>query len=281
MWIARDIASLREHRKACNGRVVLVPTMGALHAGHRSLMKLAREHGQTVIASIFVNPTQFGPNEDFSRYPRPVEKDLQACRDEGVDGVFSPTPDVMYPQGVLPAQVVVPALAADLEGAHRPGHFAGVCRVVAKLFNITQPHAAVFGRKDLQQLLIIQAMVADLNMGIDIIAGDTLREADGLAMSSRNVYLSEDERRHATGIHKAMLEARYMARELGQTDPAAVEAAMKQIIRAHHMQVLYAVLRHARTLAPLECIEPDADDGVAAIVAAKMGSVRLIDNMKL
>lgn len=278
MWTATDIKSLHEQRLTLKGKVGLVPTMGALHRGHLSLVALAKAKCEHVIVSIFVNPTQFAPHEDFNKYPRPIEHDLALCKEAGVAGVFHPTPGVMYPQGVLPCEVQVPEIARELEGASRPGHFAGVCRVVAKLFNIIQPDVAVFGQKDLQQLLILHAMVTDLNFPIEMIAGPTLREADGLAMSSRNVYLTPDGRRHALGLSKALAEARVLVREQGESDPAAVEAAMKRTITAHHMQVDYAVIRHARTLASVACVEPDAGDGVAAILAAKIDGIRLIDN---
>lgn len=278
MWVAADITEFRRQRAVLQGSVALVPTMGALHRGHLSLIALAKSKCDHVVVSIFVNPTQFGPNEDFQKYPRPIERDLELCREAGVAGVFNPSPEVMYPQGVIACEVAVPEIAKELEGATRPTHFAGVCRVVAKLFHIIEPHVAVFGQKDLQQLLILDAMVTDLNFPIEIIAGPTLREADGLAMSSRNVYLSAEGRRHALGLSKALTEASVIVREQGESDPGAVEAAMSRTIKAHHMELDYAVIRHARTLANVECIEPDAGGGVAAILAAKIEGVRLIDN---
>lgn len=278
MWIANDISEFRSKRQALEGSVALVPTMGALHRGHLSLIALAKAKYAHVIVSIFVNPTQFAPHEDFDKYPRPLEHDLALCKEAGVAGIFNPTPLAMYPQGLVPCDVSVPQIAKELEGVSRPDHFAGVCRVVAKLFNIVQPNAAVFGQKDLQQLLILNAMVEDLNFPIEMIAGPTLREADGLAMSSRNVYLTPQGRRHALGLAKALAEARVMVRDQGESDPQAVEAAMARTIVAHHMTLDYAVIRHARTLAPVECVDPEAGDGVAAILAARIDGVRLIDN---
>lgn len=278
MWTAVDIPSFRKQRASLKGSVALVPTMGALHRGHLSLLALAKANYDHVIVSIFVNPTQFAPHEDFDKYPRPIERDLALCQEAGVAGVFNPAVEVMYPQGLVACEMAVPVIAKELEGESRPNHFAGVCRVVTKLFNIIEPDAAVFGQKDLQQLLILSAMVADLNFPIEMIAGPTLREADGLAMSSRNVYLSDDGRRHALGLAKALAEARVMVRDQGESDPAAVEAAMARTITAHHMEVDYAVVRHARTLAKVECVDPDAGDGVAAILAARIDGVRLIDN---
>jgi pantoate--beta-alanine ligase len=278
MWIAQSVQELRQRRRTLGGKVALVPTMGALHAGHVSLVSQARRLADHVLVSIFVNPAQFGPKEDFSRYPRPLEQDLAACRDAGVDGVFNPTVPEMYPAGIPAASLNVPDMAGELEGALRPGHFEGVCRVVLKLFNLVQPGVACFGQKDFQQLRIVQAMVADLNVPVDVIACPTVRESDGLAMSSRNVYLSADERKRAVGLSKALEEARLLVEKSGETDPAAVSAAMTQTMKAYHIEPDYAVVRHPVTLAKLDCIEPRLTGGVVALVAGRLGAVRLLDN---
>src|SRR2546423_8198886 len=185
MKVVHTIAACREERMKFD-RLALVPTMGALHAGHVSLIHAARAHDPHVAVSIFVNPTQFGPREDFNRYPRPIESDLTKCRETGVDFVFQPTVEEIYPEPATDVVLDLPSLSSVLEGKHRPGHFRGVCQIVAKLFNIVRPDAAVFGQKDFQQLRILSAMVEALDWTIDIIPGPTIREPDGLAMSSRN-----------------------------------------------------------------------------------------------
>jgi len=255
--------------------------MGALHAGHLSLIEIARRHGKTVIVSIFVNPTQFGADEDLESYPRPVRQDMAECESAGVDGVFHPTAQEIYPSEVPTCRVEMPSIADDLEGRSRPGHFTGVCRVVAKLFNIIQPDIACFGQKDFQQLRVIQAMVADLNMPIGIIECPTVREGDGLALSSRNSYLTSEQRRHALGLSKALSEAKMMVCSTGETDPSVVEQAMEQVMAAHRIEVDYAVVRHRLTLAPLDSIDLGLTGGVVALAAGRVGPVRLIDNMPL
>lgn len=283
MWIADTIESMRVHREVFRreGRsVAFVPTMGALHEGHLSLMRAAAELADVVVASIYVNPTQFGVGEDFDKYPRPLEHDLKLCEAQGVAGVFRPTDAMMYPADALPCEINVPALAGVLEGEFRPTHFAGVCRVVAKLFNIVQPDVACFGRKDYQQLKVIEAMTADLMLPVRIAACPTMREEDGLAMSSRNAYLSDEGRRHALGLSKALREAANLVND-GESDPAAVEAAMRATMAAHHVEVDYAVVRHPHTLARLDIIEPALTGGVIALVAGRVDGVRLIDNALL
>lgn len=269
------IAELREHRRSVAEPIALVPTMGALHAGHLELIEQAKRLSDTVWVSIFVNPAQFGPNEDLARYPRPIEDDLAACERLGVSAVFHPEPDEVYPPSAVPSTVDVPSLTGEFEGAHRPGHFAGVCRVVLKLFNLCQPRYACFGQKDYQQLVVIEALTADLNLPIAIHRVPTVRESDGLAMSSRNRYLSEDERAHAVGLYKALCLAERMIKEDGHLDPSAVESAMAQALAAHHIQPDYAALRDPRTLAPLDTI----DRPVVALVAGRLGPVRLLDNL--
>ncbi|MDB5295312.1 MAG: panC, partial [Phycisphaerales bacterium] len=189
------------------GRLALVPTMGALHAGHLSLIDVARRRAPHVAVSIFVNPTQFGHAEDYTRYPRPLEDDLAKCRNNGVDFVFAPSPETMYPPGAVDCVVDLPTLSTVLEGKHRPGHFKGVCQVVAKLFNIVRPDAACFGQKDYQQLRILEAMVEALDMNVEVIPCPTLRDPDGLAMSSRNAYLSDEERAKALAVSRALAAA--------------------------------------------------------------------------
>jgi pantoate--beta-alanine ligase len=281
MWVARTIADARKHRASLRGRVAFVPTMGALHSGHVSLIDAGRALADHVIVSIFVNPTQFGPNEDYLKYPRPVDADLAACEKAGAAGVFMPSVEEMYPPGRLACEVSVPALASVLEGEFRPGHFAGVCRVVAKLFHIVQPEVACFGMKDYQQLKVIQAMVADQDMPLWIAEVPTKREPDGLAMSSRNVYLDAEARRHAAGIYKALQEARMLVEEAGEVDPTAVESAMRHVLEAHHVSPDYATVRHPTTLSPLDALAPAQTNGVVALIAGRLGGVRLIDNLVL
>ena len=254
-----------------------VPTMGALHDGHLSLVRRARELAERVVVSIFVNPAQFGPGEDLARYPRPIDRDLELCRDAGVDLVFGPTPDVMYPPHEIETMIDVPSLTSLLEGAHRPGHFVGVCRVVAKLLHIVRPAVACFGMKDYQQLRAIESMVAALCMPVEIQRCPTVREPDGLAMSSRNIYLHDDQRRHALGLSKALREAQRLVAD-GEISPSEIEAAMRQVIQAHHIALDYAVVRDARTLTPVDVINP-ALEPVVCLVAGRLGDVRLIDNV--
>lgn len=293
MWTARTVPEIRQHvANLRRGRANLpaptsasdpsplpgvgfVPTMGALHDGHLSLIDAARQLTGHVIVSIYVNPTQFAPHEDFDAYPRPLDDDLKRCEAAGVAGVFCPDNDEMYPPRVPECSVNVPALASILEGGARPAHFAGVCRVVAKLFNIVQPDLAFFGRKDYQQLKVIEAMAADLMLPVRIIGCPTVRDADGLALSSRNQYLTPPMRRHALGLHKSLEEARALIEEGGETDPAAVEAVMKTILTAHHVAVDYAVVRHPQTLALLDIIEPSLTGGVVALVAGRVGNTRV------
>ncbi len=277
MWLVNTIAALREKRRALSGRVALVPTMGALHRGHLSLIDVARTLADHVIVTVFVNPTQFGAHEDLARYPRDLGADVKLCEAAGATGVFAPSVDEMYLPKVPACEVVVPAIAADLEGRCRPGHFDGVCRVVLKFFNICEPDLACFGRKDYQQLVIIQAMVADLHLDVAIAPCPTIREGDGLAMSSRNRFLDDDQRRHAIGLHHALREAESMVHR-GEMDPAVVENAMSRIIRAHHMDVEYAALRHPMTLRALDSVDLSMIGSAVALVAGRMGSVRLLDN---
>lgn len=275
MQVIRTIEHMRAWRRESAGRVALVPTMGALHVGHLAHVPPARAAADAVVVSIFVNPTQFGPREDLARYPRPVADDLAKCEDAGVDAVFLPEPEAMYPPGVPASVVDVPGVTREFEGEQRPGHFVGVCRVVMKLLQIVGPDVVTFGRKDYQQLVAVSAMVADLNVPVDVVTVPTVREDDGLALSSRNVYLDAEQRRHALGLFKALRLAEAMITEQGETDPAEVEAAMRQTIAAHHMELDYAAVRHPHTLERVDTI----DGEVVALVAGRLGATRLLDNV--
>lgn len=260
----------REHHRI-GKRVGFVPTMGYLHAGHLSLVEEAKKHADVVCVSIFVNPTQFGPNEDFEKYPRDEERDLEMCRDAGVDVVFMPRPEAMY---AADATVFVDEskLQNRLCGERRPGHFRGVCTVVAKLFNIVQPDVAVFGQKDFQQVSIIRRMVRDLDFPVEIVMAPTQREPDGLAMSSRNAYLSEMEREHALGLSRALKSLGMV----GTSHPAAgpLLEQMRNVLERHNLLVDYVAIVDADTLEPVEHVEP----GNVALIAAYCGKTRLIDN---
>ncbi|MEP6525835.1 MAG: pantoate--beta-alanine ligase [Nocardioidaceae bacterium] len=247
-----------------------VPTMGALHAGHAALMRAAREPASALVASIFVNPLQFGPDEDFSRYPRPFETDLELCSAEGVDVVFAPPYDVVYPTGD-PAVTVDPGPSADdLEGVSRPGHFRGVLTVVAKLFGLVRPDLAVFGQKDYQQLALIEAMTRDLSMAIEIVGIPHVREPDGLALSSRNTYLAAHEREQAL----ALVAALRAGAEVGSAGPDAVRRVGRAVLEAAvGVDLDYFEVR-ATDLGPA----PESGIG-RMLTAAQVGATRLIDNM--
>ncbi|MBP2340371.1 pantoate--beta-alanine ligase [Saccharothrix coeruleofusca] len=255
--------------RAAGRNIALVPTMGALHEGHRKLIREAHVLQNTVVVvSIFVNPTQFGPNEDFERYPRTLEADVEVCREERVGLVFAPGVEDMYPEG---GQVTVAPgpLGEQLEGATRPGHFAGVLTVVAKLLNIVQPNYALFGEKDYQQLTLIRRMVRDLNLPVDVVGVPTVREADGLALSSRNRYLSEDERAAATALSAALVAGAHVS---GQGADAVLKAARDTLAAVPEVDLDYLELR-APDLGPA----PENGDG-RLLVAARVGATRLIDN---
>jgi len=278
MQILETIAALHQWRQDRCGSLALVPTMGALHAGHAALMTRAREHATHVMATLFVNPTQFGPGEDFDRYPRTWDADVNLCRERGVDALFAPCVQAIYPEGQVAVHLEVPGLTTMLEGEKRPGHFAGVCRVVAKLFGLTRPDVAIFGQKDYQQLAVIRAMVADLAMPVAIVAAATVREDDGLAMSSRNRYLDGRQRSKAVGLVTALRDAQARV-QAGERSVHVLEKAMADIISAHDFALDYAVVRDAVTLAPLPALA--ASTPAVALVAARLGQVRLIDNMPL
>ncbi|WP_150238208.1 pantoate--beta-alanine ligase [Nocardiopsis quinghaiensis] len=260
------------------GRVALVPTMGALHGGHRSLMRLARERADTVVVSIFVNPLQFGPGEDLDRYPRDLPGDTGLCAEEGVDVVFAPTAETMYP---LPQMITVDAgaMGERLEGASRPGHFTGVLTVVAKLFDLVRPDSAVFGAKDAQQIALVRRMVADLNMPVEIVGAPTLRDPDGLASSSRNVYLSGAERASALSLSRALTAGRSAAAD----GPDAVRAAARNVLDEAAGAEPPVELDYLALVDPATFADAPADhEGEAVLaVAARVGTTRLIDNVSV
>ena len=256
-------------------RVGFVPTMGNLHAGHYSLVMLARQYADRVVSSVFVNPTQFGPNEDFTRYPRTPEADTTGLEGAGCDALWLPTVESMYPFGVeLAASINVPGISEVLEGAHRPGHFDGVCTVVTRLFNQVQPDVAAFGKKDFQQLAVIRQMVTDLAFPIEILGGSIVRENDGLAMSSRNQYLGADERPLAAEIRRTLLAMRE-GLVAGQPRDVVEAEAARRLTEAGFV-VDYAVVRRP------DLGEPGEGEAGAkvALIAAKLGRTRLIDNLE-
>ena len=264
--------SIREIKKQ-SGSLGLVPTMGALHRGHLSLIQQAKQVADIVIASIYVNPTQFAPQEDFSDYPRPLQNDLDKLTDAGCDLVFVPDDTLMYPHGFSTA-IVPPAVALELEGQSRPTHFAGVCAVCLKLFNLSQADHAFFGLKDYQQFAVLRAMVKDLNVPIQLHGCPTIRESDGLALSSRNQYLTAQQRKIAPGIHRALetIQAEFTS---GLIDAAKLEQQLNQNLRDNNIgDIHYATLRHATTLKPIAQASP----GDIALIAARVGHTRLIDN---
>lgn len=253
--------------------VGLVPTMGYLHAGHMELVSRARRENDIVVASIFVNPLQFGASEDLSKYPRDLERDAAMLKEAGVNILFAPDVEDMYPQPMMTV-VDLPDIGSELEGAVRPGHFAGVATVVCKLFNIVQPQAAYFGEKDYQQVVLIERMVADLALPVRVVRVPTVRDKDGLALSSRNVYLSEDERRAAVIVPQALDEAERLLAE-GVTDAAEIERRLTEFIRREPLADPEVVaVRHSRTLKPIAEVGPEA---VVALFV-RIGATRLLDN---
>jgi pantoate--beta-alanine ligase len=270
--VLHTIAEMRAEREKL-GRLALVPTMGALHAGHLSLIDAARRRAPHVSVSIFVNPTQFGHNEDFNRYPRPLEQDLARCQTNGVDLVFAPAVEEVYPPATTDIVVDLPSLSTVLEGKHRPGHFKGVCQVVAKLFNILRPNIAFFGQKDYQQLRIIAAMVEALNMDIEIVGCPTIRDPDGMAMSSRNAYLSPEEREKALAISRALGIAQGEFRS-GVRQTNRLLTTMQKVILEKHLMIDYVAAVDATSLKPVEVINLPT----VLAVAARVGKTRLIDN---
>ena len=256
-------------------RIGFVPTMGNLHAGHHALVDLARTQADRVVASIFVNPTQFGPNEDYARYPRTPESDLQGLAARGCDVAFLPSVEQMYPFGTMGCvQMHVPGITDILDGAHRPGHFNGVAQVVARLFNMVQPDLAVVGRKAYQQLQVIRYMATEMSFPVEIVPAPTLREPDGLAMSSRNQYLQGAERQTATAIHRALLRMREKSAQ--GRPPAEIEEQAKAALSAEGFVVDYVEIRRSNLTRPQRSDEP----GLLALVAARLGRTRLIDNLE-
>ncbi|MFT3755889.1 MAG: pantoate--beta-alanine ligase [Pseudoxanthomonas sp.] len=273
-----DLSALRERVrqwKREGHRVGFVPTMGNLHAGHYSLVMLARQYADRVVSSVFVNPTQFGPSEDFTRYPRTVEADRTGLDDAGCDVLWLPTVESMYPFGIeLASKVHVPGVSGVLEGQCRPGHFDGVCTVVGRLFNQVQPDVAAFGKKDYQQLAVIRQLVTDLAFPIEILAGNIVREADGLAMSSRNQYLGAEERPVAAEIRKTLIDLRDGI--LAGKPRLEVEAAAARRLTDAGYVVDYTVVRRPDLSEPV-----DGEKGAkVALIAAKLGRTRLIDNLE-
>jgi len=276
MEVLNTAAKFRRARGVLSGTVGLVPTMGFLHEGHLSLVKAAREQNGHVAVSIFVNPTQFGPNEDFSNYPRDEERDLALLREGGVGLVFMPGVEEMYPQGAS-TYVEVGPMSEVLEGKARPGHFRGVATVVLKLFEIVRPDRAYFGRKDAQQLVVIRRMVHDLNLDVEIVPMPTLREPDGLAMSSRNTYLTPPERQSALCLHKSLTLAQEMWTR-GLRDAEAFRLRMREVIEMEEGAVIdYVSVAHPDTLDELERIQGPA----LVSMAVRIGRTRLIDNVTL
>jgi len=276
MQVVGPIFELRALKQKLSGTVGFVPTMGFLHEGHLALVKRAKAENSTVIVSIYVNPAQFGPREDFGSYPRDLNRDLGLLQGEGVDIVFVPADDEMYPPE-FSSWVDVGKVTERLEGASRPGHFRGVATVVAKLFNIVQPSRAYFGQKDAQQVVVIRRMVADLNMGIEIVAVPTVREGDGLAMSSRNIYLSLEERQAATILFKALTLARQLGRS-GEKDAEKIRRQMTALIQKEPLaRIDYVSIADAKTLEELNLLDRPA----LASLAVRIGKTRLIDNMPL
>jgi len=274
--IATSLEEVRNARRLFTGTLGFVPTMGYLHEGHISLARRAREECDHVAASIFVNPTQFGPNEDLSSYPRDLKRDLTLLEEAGVELVWTPTPEVMYPPG-FSTWVEVAGLTAPLEGASRPGHFRGVTTIVTKLFNAVQPDKEYFGQKDAQQAAVIRRMTLDLNFPLEIVVCPTVREPDGLAKSSRNTYLSPEERKAATVLHRALTAARN-AYENGERDADALRAVMRDVIASEPLaRMQYVSVADNNTLEELETVTGET----LLSMAVFMGKTRLIDNFVL
>jgi pantoate--beta-alanine ligase len=277
MQVAATLAEMRQRRAAMRGSVGLVPTMGYLHEGHLSLARRARADNDHVVASIFVNPTQFGPTEDYQRYPRDPDRDLRLLEAEGTDVVFMPSAEEMYPAGYDTWVEVGPSLTERLEGAARPGHLRGVTTVVAKLFEIVRPQRAYFGQKDAQQLAVVRRMAADLNMDVEVVGLPTVREPDGLAMSSRNAYLSPAEREAAVVLWRSLCRARELF-EGGERSAEAIRQAVRRVLAEEPLaEIEYVSVADAATLRELEAIAGPA----LVSLAVRFGRTRLIDNVTL
>ena len=283
MKIISDINELRDHLRGQN-RTSFVPTMGNLHEGHLSLMRLARQHGDPVVASIFVNRLQFGPNEDFDSYPRTMQADIDKLEQEGVYILFAPTEKDLYPQP-QEYRVDPPQQLGDiLEGEFRPGFFKGVCTVVLKLFSCVQPRVAVFGKKDYQQLMIVRQMASQFALPVDIVPAETIRAEDGLALSSRNIYLSESERAEAPALQRQLSAMREQVLSLKEKTLSAlmdIEAKALTQMQARGWQPDYMAIRQQRDLAKPTQADLDAGQPLVIVTAAKLGKTRLIDNLEI
>jgi pantoate--beta-alanine ligase len=277
--IVRTAAALQQNTRSQHQqgkRVALVPTMGALHHGHGELLRVAKQHADHVVCSIFVNPAQFGPNEDLSRYPRTWDSDVELCARMGCDTVYAPTPEEVYRSGHA-TKILAGPIGAELEGAHRPGHFDGVLLVVMKLFQSALPDVALFGEKDFQQLSVIQQMVRDLDVPVTIVPVPIVRETDGLAMSSRNRYLNEDERARALRLSRALQAAHALFAKGTSDSEALVQAALRVLHEDPHAVIDYVEVRDAATLTPVSTIHAPA----RMLMTVRIGPVRLLDNIGL
>lgn len=282
MQVTQTIPQLRQQIRSWrnNGQsIALVPTMGNLHAGHLSLIAQARQHANRVVATIFVNPTQFGPNDDYASYPRTLETDIEQLKSHNTDLLFAPQADEIYPANAPQALVQLPAINHQLEGHHRPGHLDGVATVVSKLFNITQPDIAIFGKKDYQQLLLIRQLTRALNFPIDIIGAETQREPDGLAMSSRNQYLTPAQRKLAPELHNTLQWVRTQLRNSPDRTHPDLEASARKHLDSRGFTTDYIAIRDRNTLAPPA---PNSAFGQLVVLAAAwLGKARLIDNLEV
>ncbi|MCS6975539.1 MAG: pantoate--beta-alanine ligase [Gemmatales bacterium] len=280
MELLRTVEEVRRWRaevRSAGRRLGFVPTMGALHAGHRSLIDTARAANEAVAVSIFVNPTQFGPQEDFAHYPRPLEADLALCREAGVDAVFHPEPETMYPLGFCTWVEVRGPLAESFEGAVRPGHFRGVATVVLKLFEIVQPDRAYFGQKDAQQACLVRRMIADLNLPVELHVCPTVREADGLALSSRNVYLTPEQRRMAPILFQALQRAEAAILQGERRAQTVIQIMEETMATVPEARLDYAAVVDPNSFLPVKTISDD----VLLLLAARFGNTRLIDNLPI
>ncbi|MCS7083330.1 MAG: pantoate--beta-alanine ligase [Bacteroidetes bacterium] len=279
MEIIQDIRQMQRRAtelRAQSRRIAVVPTMGALHDGHLALVRMARQHADVVIVTLFVNPIQFGPHEDYARYPRDWQGDLHKADAAGVDILFAPSVEAMYPNGYQ-TYVVVTELSRPLEGAMRPGHFRGVTTVVSKLFHLTCPHVAVFGQKDAQQALIIRRMVRDLNFDVDILIHPIVREPDGLAMSSRNVYLSPQERAQAPVLYRALQWAEGQILSGERNPDRLIEGIRRILAEAHLARIDYVAVCDTERLDDVAELHPGQE--VLVALAVRFGSTRLLDNI--
>ena len=278
MELVRRVHMMREISREARGKgkkIAFVPTMGALHEGHLSLVRRARELGDIVVLSVFVNPKQFGPNEDYAKYPRDLARDADLCLREGVDYVFAPEPEDMYPAAYR-TYIDVEALSTTLEGAARPGHFRGVATVVLKLFNIVRPHFAFFGQKDAQQALLLRRMAKDLCLDVELVVCPIVRHDDGLAMSSRNSYLSPEERVAALALHRALEKARELVEERGERRAAEIESVVRRTIESEPL----ARLDYVAVVSTDDLERKDVVDGETLVALATfVGPTRLIDNV--